>query len=185
MNLGRLVMVGAAGAMVAMMSGCGATVPAGTAAVVDGHRITSHEVTAATREFNEVSAGLAAQNGKIAQGMPESVIASVLARSEAALAVAGPDRGSVLATAEAMTAHDETLVPFQSKPNAKKLFVALSVTQVMSQKLGEQQFEAALQGVPAEFNPRFGLQGLQEVQADPTTGGPLLSSGSLSKRSMN
>lgn len=177
---GRMAAMGAAGALVVSLSACSAGQSPNTAAVVDGHRITTTQVSETTRAYNQIAGRMAAQQGQQAQALPESVILNALMRGEGASAVARRAGQSVDNNADTMLMSDPDYAPFVADPKTKALFQSLARADVLSKALGEEEFEAALAQVKTTVNPRYGLTGLEPIQRDPATGQPVTKSGSLS-----
>ncbi|WP_460766023.1 hypothetical protein [Mariniluteicoccus flavus] len=162
------------------LTACGAGSPS-TAAIVDGHRITTGEVTSATNAYNEVAGQLAQQQGQKARPLPESIILSTLMRGEASASVARNQGQNLDATADAMLDTDPELAPFAKDARVRPLFRALARTQVLTQGIGEDRVDAELGKVAHTINPRFGLTGLGQVASNPQTGEIQTTSNSLSQ----
>lgn len=183
MKLGRFAAMGAAGALVVSMSACGAGSP-GTAAVVDGRRITTTQVSDTTRAYNEVSAQVASRGGNPAAVLPDVVILNALMRGEGADAIARRAGQSVGTQADSLLRGDPDYAPYLADPKVRPLFEALAKADVVARGLGgEEQLDQALQDVPATINPRYGLNGFEQVARNPQTGLPNVRSNSLSNPS--
>lgn len=182
MKLGRFAAMGAAGALVVSLGGCAAGSP-GTAATVDGRRITTTQLSDTTRAYNAVSARLGQEQGQQAQALPEAVILNALMRGEGASALARQQGKPVEGAADALLAGDPDYAAYVADPQAKPLFQALARADLVSRSMGEQQFESALAQVPHTINPRFGLTDFEQVSRNPQTGQPVLRSNSLSNPS--
>lgn len=180
MKFGRMAAAGAAGALVVSLSACAAGQSPNTAAIVDGHRITTTTVSETTRAYNEVAGRFAASQGQQAQALPESVVLNALMRGEGASSLARRAGQSIDNNADTVLMTDPDYAPFVADPHTKVLFQALARADVLSKALGEEQFEAALAQVQTTINPRYGLTGLEPIRRDPATGQPGTKSGSLS-----
>ncbi|GAB3622188.1 hypothetical protein GCM10027418_02700 [Mariniluteicoccus endophyticus] len=181
MKLGRFVAMGAAGALVLSLSACNSP---STAAVVDGQRISTSEVTEATDGFNRATERVAAKQGRRATAAPEAAVLNLMMRAKAAESLAGPDAAALRGHADLLLNDPDWANPeYVNDPAARPFVRAIAIAETQAQAMGEEQFEAALQRVKTQVNPRYGLADMKALSRDATTGEPLTRSSSLSNAS--
>lgn len=164
---GRVTAGLAAAAVVAVLglSGC-ANSPA-TAAVVGDRTITTSEVA-------ETSRALSAVNPKVAE---PALVLSVKMRAAAAEQIAASRNINLDAETKALLPQLQIPPDLLASPAGNQLVTDLVKVDALGQKLGQGELAAAMGFVPVTVNPRYGLQGLEDVANDQQA----IGSGSLSQ----
>lgn len=152
-----------------------------TAAEVGSARITGSEVDSAHTALNEAGQRAAQASQTPVASFPKAVVLNILMRGEAAKQVA-QQRGITVDQAKLDAEFNKfaDAPDIAAFPEAKNLVLDSLTADQVSQQMGAEAFDKALQQIKVSTNPRYGVTGLEQLQQNPMTGELSLHDGSLS-----
>ncbi|PFG68273.1 hypothetical protein B0O41_3107 [Propionibacteriaceae bacterium ES.041] len=164
---GRVTAGLAAAAVVVAMGLGGCANSPSTAATVGDRTITTSEVADTSRELTAI-------NPKIAE---PALVLSVKMRAAAAEQIAQSRNINLDTETQALLPQLQIPPELMANPAGNQLVRDLVKVDALGQKLGQGELAAAMGFIPVTVNPRYGLQGLEDVANDQQA----IGSGSLSQ----